>query len=197
MRRWLRHLPNLLSSVRIVLILPIALTLAHHQPVATLWLFGAAALSDGLDGFLAKRCGWQTQLGGVLDPVADKLLLAAVFLILTLLESVPAWLTATVIARDCIIVAGAVAHRIWLGPVAARPSAISKFNTLCQVIFILVVVGTQQFSWPRAWTVWLGALVFVTVIVSGIDYVLVYGRRAAQEARAGRRLARSGGPRSA
>jgi cardiolipin synthase len=187
MRRWLRHVPNLLSSMRIVLILPIALALAHHRAVATLWLFGAAALSDGLDGFLARRFGWQTELGGLLDPVADKLLLATVFVMLALLGSVPVWLTTTVIARDGIIVLGAAAHRLWLGPVVARPSAISKFNTLCQVTFVLVAVGSPLFSWPRAWFVWLGALVFVTVVVSGIDYVLVYGRDAVRETRSGRR----------
>lgn len=198
MHRWLRHVPNLLSSMRIVLILPIGLALAHHQAIATLWLFGAAALSDGLDGFIAKRFGWQSELGGLLDPVADKLLLAAVFVMLTLLGSLPVWLTTTVIARDCIIVLGAIAYRVWLGPVVGRPSALSKFNTLCQVTFVLVVVGAPQFSWPRVWVVWLGALVFVTVVVSGIDYVLVYGREAVRQTRAGRHsLVRGRGPSSA
>jgi cardiolipin synthase len=190
MRRWLRHVPNVLSAMRIVLILPIALSLEHHRPIVTLWLFGAAALSDGLDGFLARRFGWQTELGGLLDPIADKLLLAAVFVMLSLLGSVPLWLTMTVIARDCIIVLGATLHRVWLGPVVARPSALSKFNTLCQVTFVLVAVGAPQFLWPRVWLVWLGALVFVTVVVSGIDYVLVYGREAVRETRSARRVGR-------
>ena len=197
MNRWLRQLPNVITSIRILLVVPIALALAHHRPVETLWLFCIAAASDGIDGFLAKRFGWQTDLGGLLDPVADKLLLATVFVMLALLGGVPVWLTATVIARDCIIVLGAVAYRIVLGPVAARPSRVSKLNTLCQVIFIVVVIGTPQFSWPPAWQTFLGALVFVTVAVSGLDYVLAYSRLAAEQARSRRRVVRTGGSKPA
>jgi len=109
MDRWLRQLPNVITSIRILLVVPIAMALSAHRPVETLWLFCIAGASDGIDGFLAKRFGWQTDLGGLLDPVADKLLLATVFVMLALLGSVPVWLTAAVIARDCIIVLGAVA----------------------------------------------------------------------------------------
>jgi len=132
-----------------------------------------------------------------LDPLADKLLLATVFVMLALLGSVPVWLTAAVIARDCIIVLGAVAYRIALGPVVARPSRVSKLNTLCQVIFILVVIGTPLFSWPPEWQTFLGALVFVTVAVSGLDYVLAYSRLAAEHARTRRRVVRTGGSKPA
>ena len=197
MGRWLRQLPNIISSIRILLVVPIALALSRHQPVETLWLFCVAAASDGIDGFLAKRFGWQTDLGGLLDPVADKLLLATVVVMLALLGSVPVWLTVAVIARDCIIVLGAVAYRIVVGPVVARPSRVSKLNTLCQVIFILVVIGTPQFSWPPAWQTFLGALVFVTVAVSGLDYVLAYSRMAAEQARSRCRVVRTGGSKPA
>jgi cardiolipin synthase len=186
-----------ITSIRIVLVVPIAVALGGHRPVETLWLFCIAAASDGIDGFLAKRFGWQSDLGGLLDPIADKLLLATVFVLLALLGSVPVWLTAAVIARDCIIVLGALAYRMTLGPVVARPSRVSKLNTLCQAIFILVVIGTPQFSWPIAWQTILGALVFVTVAVSGLDYVLTYSRVAAEHARARRRAVRSGGSRPA
>jgi cardiolipin synthase len=197
MHRRLRHLPNVITSIRILLVVPIALALAHHRPVEVLWLLVIAAVSDGIDGFLAKRFGWQTDLGGLLDPIADKLLLATVFVMLALLGSVPVWLTAAVIARDCIIVLGAVAYRIAVGPVVARPSRVSKLNTLCQVIFIVVVIATPQFSWPPAWQTFLGALVFVTVAVSGLDYVLAYSRLAAEHARSRRRVVRAGGSKPA
>ena len=197
MNRWLRQLPNVITSIRILLVVPIAMALSGHRPVETLWLFCIAAATDGIDGFLAKRFGWQTELGGLLDPVADKLLLATVFVMLALLHSVPVWLTAAVIARDCIIVLGAVAYRIVLGPVVARPSRVSKLNTLCQVIFILVVIGTPQFSWPLAWQTFLGALVFVTVAVSGLDYVLAYSSMAAEHARSRRKVVRAGGSKPA
>ena len=94
MRRWLRQLPNLVSSIRILFAVPMALTLAHHQFVATLWLFGAAAISDAVDGFLAKRFAWQTELGGILDPVADKVLVLAVLVMLIGERVAPAWRSA-------------------------------------------------------------------------------------------------------
>jgi cardiolipin synthase len=84
------------------------------------------------------------------------------------------------VARDVIIVAGAAAYRVIIGPLTAHPSFISKINTLCQAAYILAVVMRAKFMVPPDWLVtWLGALVFATVAVSGIDYVLVYGRRAA------------------
>lgn len=185
MHRWLRHLPNLISSIRILLVLPIALTVSHQQFVSTLWLFGAAAGSDAVDGYLARRFGWQTELGGMLDPVADKLMLATVFIMFAVLGKVPLWLTAAVIARDGVIVLGAVSYRLLLGPIPARPSPMSKLNTLIQILFILAVIGTQQLVWLPQWViVCLGALVFVTTVISGIDYVLVYGRQASRQANA-------------
>jgi cardiolipin synthase len=175
-----RHIPNIISVIRILLVVPTALALAHHQLALTLLLFAIAAVSDAADGFLAKRFGWQSELGGILDPIADKLLLATVFVTLGFLKLVPLWLVVAAVARDVIIIAGAAAYRIFIGPLTAHPSVISKINTLCQAAFILAVVGSAEFSAPPDWVIsWLGALVFATVIVSGIDYVLVYGRRAA------------------
>ena len=85
----LRQLPNAICLVRLALIVPIAWTLIHDDPASTLWLFGAAAVSDGADGFLAKRFGWQSDLGAFLDPLADKLLLVTVFVTLAWLDLMP------------------------------------------------------------------------------------------------------------
>ena len=183
----LRHVPNLISSLRILLIAPIAVALLRHELLIALGLFFLAAVSDLLDGFLAKRFGWQSALGGVLDPAADKLLLATSFVVLAVMRLVPLWLMATAVARDLVIVGGAVAYRLWLGPVEARPSNLSKLNTLCQALFILCVIARQQFSEPDAWAiVTLGALTFLTTAVSGIDYVLRYGKAALEQSRSRR-----------
>jgi cardiolipin synthase len=175
-----RQIPNVITVIRILLVVPIAICLARRQLAATMALFALAALSDAADGFLARRFGWQSELGGVLDPIADKLLLATVFVSLSFLKLVPLWLMVAAVARDAIIVLGAAAYRFFIGPLTANPSIVGKFNTLCQAAFVVAVVGRAQFLMPPAWvTVWLGALVFATVVVSGIDYVLVYARRAA------------------
>jgi len=183
----LRQIPNLITALRILLIAPTAVALLHHELLIALGLFFLAAVSDLLDGFIAKRFGWQSALGGVLDPAADKLLLATSFVVLAIMHLVPLWLMATAVARDLIIVSGAIAYRLWLGPVEARPSNLSKLNTLCQALFILCVIARQQFSQPDAWAiVTLGALTFLTTAVSGIDYVLRYGKAALEESRSRR-----------
>jgi cardiolipin synthase (CMP-forming) len=192
-----RHIPNIISVIRILLVVPIAMALAHRQLETSILLFALAAASDGADGFLARRFGWQSELGGILDPIADKLLLSSAFVTLSFLKWVPLWLMAAVVARDIIIVGGAASYRFFIGPVAAHPSVVSKCNTLCQAAYILAVVGRAEFAVPHAWVVlWLGALVFATVVVSGIDYVLVYGRRAARAAAAARSGAPTAGARS-
>ncbi|MDP9082414.1 MAG: CDP-alcohol phosphatidyltransferase family protein [Pseudomonadota bacterium] len=179
MPAFLRHIPNFISALRILLVAPIAVSLAQHRPTVSVFLFGVAALTDAIDGLLAKRFGWQSALGGVLDPAADKLLLVTVLIMLAYLKLVPLWLVETAVLRDVVIVGGALAYRFWIGPLSARPSMISKLNTLFQAGFVLAVVGREAFSGPPAWlTMLLGALLFVTVVISGIDYVLVYGRQA-------------------
>ena len=191
----MRHIPNIISVIRILLVVPIAIALAHRQRETAIALFALAAISDAADGFLARRFGWQSELGGILDPIADKLLLATVFVTLSFLELVPLWLMVAAVARDVVIVAGAASYRFFIGPVAAHPSVVSKCNTLFQAAYILAVVGRAEFAVPHAWVVLcLGALVFATVVVSGLDYVMVYGRRAVQ-AIAAREAARSTGAR--
>jgi cardiolipin synthase len=135
------------------------------------------------DGFLAKRFGWQSDLGAALDPIADKLLLATVFVTLSFLGLIPWWLTAVAVARDLIIVLGAITYRVCFGPLHAHPSMISKLNTLAQAAFILAVIVRERYAMPPAWLITaLGATVFLTVVVSGIDYVVTYGRRALLQA---------------
>jgi cardiolipin synthase len=167
-----------------MLIVPIAFSLVHRQLLTTIALFGLAAVSDAADGYLARRFGWKTELGSILDPIADKLLLASMFVTLALLKLVPLWLMAAALARDGVIVSGAAAYRYFIGPLAVRPSMVSKFNTLCQGAFILTVVGRAAFGWPPGWVATaLGGWVLATVVVSGLDYVLTYGRLAARQSR--------------
>jgi cardiolipin synthase len=176
----MRHIPNIISVIRILLVVPIVFALFQHNFARTTILFAVAAVSDAVDGLLAKRFGWQSELGGILDPIADKLLLATVLIALSMLQLVPLWLMVAAVARDIIIVSGAAAYRFFIGPLTAHPSVVSKINTLCQATYILAVIGHAEFSVPPAWvTTWLGALVFATVVISGIDYVMVYGKRAA------------------
>ena len=90
-------LPNYLSALRIALVIPIAWLLWQQQVMSAFWLMLFAGLSDALDGFLARRFGWQTELGSLLDPLADKFLVAAMYLVFTLQELIPVWLMALIL----------------------------------------------------------------------------------------------------
>src|SRR5665213_2634463 len=125
----MRHLPNLICLLRIVLVWPILVSIAHANYPLTLVLFFIAAMSDGLDGYLAKRFHWTSELGRLLDPLADKLLLIGVFLVATWYGLIPRWLTIAAVGRDVLIVLGAVAYRIGCGPLHGRPKISSKVNT--------------------------------------------------------------------
>jgi len=179
----LRWLPNAISLLRIALVAPILLLIIDERFGWALALFFVAGFSDGIDGYLAKRFDWHTRLGALLDPVADKLLVAGTFITLAYTQLIPAWLAVVVIARDVIIIGGATAYNFLIEPVQGEPTRISKFNTALELLFLLFVMSHAGFGWPdEITTTVLGAAVLVTVVISGVDYVRSWSRRA----RAGR-----------
>lgn len=181
----MRQLPNLICLLRIVLIWPIVDAIAQGAYTRTLSLFFLAAVSDGLDGFLAKRFHWTSPLGKLLDPLADKLLLVAVFLVATWCGLIPAWLTVVAVARDVTIGLGALVFRLGWGPLQGRPMLTSKVNTLLQLLYVLAVVAHAGYQLPPAGViVALGWLTLCTLFASGYAYVSEYTRRALAIARA-------------
>jgi cardiolipin synthase len=175
----LRWLPNAICIVRVMLVVPVVWALLEGKYALALLLILIAGISDALDGFLAKTFGWRTRLGSLLDPAADKLLLTSVFVSLTYLDRVPLTLTAIAISRDVIIVAGALAYQMLIGPVKGEPTAISKLNTAFQLSFVFFTIMHAAFAWPpRISLVVLGALVVFTSITSGLNYMLTWSKRA-------------------
>ena len=185
-RRLLRaaDIPNLICVVRIILVWPIVVALIDGRYALALGLILVAGISDGLDGFLAKRFGWQSRLGGLLDPLADKLLLVSVFVALSMTGLVPVWLTAVVIIRDLIIVSGGVLYQWLVEPVQPEPSMASKINTGIQLLYVLTVIGHRTSGMPPPeFLIVTGAAVFVTSTVSGLDYVVRWSGRAIRSRR--------------
>ena len=175
----LSWLPNAISLMRIALVAPILILLLDGQFGWALALFCVAGFSDGLDGYLAVRFGWSTRLGGLLDPTADKLLVAGLFITMAWIDLIPVWLAAIVILRDVVIVGGAIAYNFIVKPVPGEPSRISKLNTALQMLFIVFVLSHAGFNWPDKITITvLGASILVTVVISGVDYVWSWSRRA-------------------
>ena len=175
----MRHLPNLICLVRLALIWPVATALYGGRYGFALALFVLAAISDGLDGYLAKRFNWISELGKFLDPAADKLLLVTVFVESTWLGLVPWWVTAAAVARDAMIALGALVYRIWFGPLRGRPTVISKINTAAQLLYLMAVMLGAAVAFPPGGVLRaLALIVLATTVLSGLNYVQAFTRRA-------------------
>jgi cardiolipin synthase (CMP-forming) len=175
----LRQLPNLICVVRLALVWPIVAALRSGNFGLAMLIFAFAAVSDGLDGYLAKRFHWTSELGKLLDPAADKLLLVSVFVSATWLGLVPRWLTAAAVARDVMIALGALVFRMWFGPLRGRPRPLSKLNTGLQLAYLLAVMSQAALRFPSpAALAALAVVTLLTTIVSGLDYVAAFTRRA-------------------
>jgi len=178
------QIPNLICVLRMALVWPIVAALVTDRYVLALVLVAVAGFSDGLDGFLAKRFDWRSRLGGLLDPLADKLLLVSTFVTLTSMALVPVWLTAVVIIRDFVIVSGGLIYQAVVAPVHPEPSRASKLNTGAQIFFICAVIGNRGFGLPAAEVlIPSGAAVLVTATVSGLDYVVRWSGKVARAQR--------------
>ena len=165
------NFPNILSITRIILILPLILLLVNKLYGWALAVFIAAALTDAIDGALARVLRQRSVLGSYLDPAADKLLMTASFITLAVLKLLPAWLVALVIIRDVIIVLGLVILRATSHPPEIRPSIASKMTTFFQV----GTIGASLFFaalYPIPWLydLFVGVTAIATVI-SGLQYV--------------------------
>jgi cardiolipin synthase (CMP-forming) len=172
-----RHLPNLITGLRLVLVVPMVWLLAGGYPAAALGLLVLMGLSDAVDGFLAKQYDWRSTLGEYLDPLADKLMLVGTYLTLGWLGSLPVWLVAAVILRDIVIIAGAVAYHFVTHQLEMRPTILSKVNTGAQIALALAVILDQFLPVGEFVTSSLIVIVLVTTVASGLDYVIEWSRR--------------------
>lgn len=167
---------NLLTVLRLILI-PVFVVAAHDQRFDwALFVFFAAAVTDGLDGLVARALNQKTQLGAILDPMADKLLLVTAFIVLTLphftvTPPIPFWLTATAISRDVIIVLAALVINMTTGFSGFRPSIPGKLNTFVQIIMIVFFLAANAFD---VFTRFLPLAFYVTLAItvfSGLHYI--------------------------
>jgi len=175
----LHHLPNLISVFRIILVWPVVQCLLSEQYVLAWWLFVVAGMSDGVDGYLARRFDWRSELGTMLDPIGDKLLMVSSYLVLGWLAQLPVWLVVLVILRDVIIVGGVMIYQRITGDKIIEPLYISKINTVVQILLVVVVIFSLAYwALPDLLTQLLIYLVAITTFTSGVSYVVVWSRRA-------------------
>jgi len=145
MKHYLRFIPNLISLVRISLVIPIVLNLLAGKYILALILFAIASISDAMDGFLARFFKWQTDLGKILDPVADKLLMIGSITVLWLNQIVPLSVFVIFVLRDMLILLGA-AFEMSITEKTPSPNLIGKITTASQIIYILGLIIFEIFN---------------------------------------------------
>jgi cardiolipin synthase len=179
-------LPNTLTLFRILSVGPIVFLLLTGSYRSAFVVAFCAGISDLLDGYLARRFGWMTHFGGVLDPLADKLLLVCSSITLAWLGYLPIWLVALMVFRDLLIVCGGLYfhHRV-ARITAATPSPLSKWNTLFQIVLVVCVMLSLAFTgFDGPWINWLIFIVAVTTVLSGAQYVMVWSAKAIRQRQA-------------
>jgi len=179
------NVPNTITLLRIALVPVILVQIQQHDYAQAIVLFLVSALSDAADGMIARRWNLLTRFGAIADPVADKLTMLSATVLLTLQQWIPWPFTAAVIVRDGLIIGGALAYHFMIGTVGMAPSRISKLNTALEYIFLLAVMAVGAGAAADGdWRRLLMLATFVTVVLSGGHYVLVWSRKAIAARRA-------------
>lgn len=172
----MNNLPNAITLSRIALVPVFILVLKDKDYLAALAVFFIAGLSDGLDGYIAKRFDLKSRLGAILDPLADKFLLVSAYVMLTIMSHIPFWLMLTVAFRDLLIIGGYLVYTSLMGSVQMRPSYLSKLNTFMQISLIVIILTQQSlFMLPSGIVDVLVYIVMVTTLASGLHYLWTWG----------------------
>lgn len=171
-------IPNIITIGRLMAVPVMIWLIANEYMRAAFYLFLAAGISDGIDGFIAKRFNQRSELGAMLDPLADKMLLMAVYISLGLTHDLPGWLVILVVARDAMILGGF----LLLGTIGPAPRAdplyISKVNTTVQILLAALILGVRGFGWSYTEAVLvLEYAAAATTFLSGLAYLVRWMRQ--------------------
>lgn len=174
------NIPTLITIGRILAV-PVAIWLIVAGHVMTaFWVFVLAGITDGIDGFLARRWNQRTELGAYLDAIADKALLVSIYITLATVERIPAFLAITVVARDIMIVGAVILSWVLGKPVTIRPTFVSKVNTLGQIVFAALVLAASGFGYEAGLMldagIWIVALL---TLASAGSYLAIWARHMA------------------
>ncbi|MBX9711234.1 MAG: CDP-alcohol phosphatidyltransferase family protein [Xanthobacteraceae bacterium] len=140
------NLPNTITLGRILLVPLIVWAIASSQMTVAFVIFLIAGLSDAIDGFLAKRFDMTTELGALLDPIADKALLVSIYVALGMADAIPRWLVILVVSRDLMIVGAMIVSWLLENPMPVKPLMVSKWNTVAQVAYAALVLAALGFG---------------------------------------------------
>ncbi len=176
------NLPNVITLLRLAAVPVVGWLILNERWDAACWLFLAAAISDGIDGFLARWLNQMTALGAALDSVADKALGVVTLVMLTLEEAIPMWVTLAILLRDTVIVLGALSYRGLAGHLDIHPTWLGKTHMFAEfTLLALVLGGLAGLVVLEDWRLPLFAIVFGIAVASGVQYVWIWGAKARRE----------------
>jgi cardiolipin synthase len=161
------NLPNIVTTLRIVLVPIVVWAIISGQMQLAFWLFVCAAVSDAVDGFLAKRLGATSEFGAYLDPLADKALLVSIYVTLGIAELLPRWIVIAVVSRDIMIVGAVLLAWIVGKPLTIHPFTVSKLNTMAQIVLAAIVLASASFGFSLGQL--LDAAVIVVAVLTGLS----------------------------
>jgi cardiolipin synthase len=162
---------NRLTILRILITPGIVILLLYRHTAAALALFLVAAITDGLDGLVARSWQEKTALGMVLDPLADKLLLTSTVVTLTILKELPRWFAIILVSRDVILIGGSMILYMFLGKLTTPPTWTGKFTTGFQLITVLLAMLDNLLPAVKPAVLPLALATMTLTVASGLDYV--------------------------
>ena len=139
-------IPNLITIFRLILVPVVIVAIMQEGWWTAFVLFVVAGVSDGVDGFIAKRFDMRSEFGAYIDPLADKALLVSIYVTLAVVGVLPSWLAIVVVSRDLMIVAAVLLSWVMARPVKIKPLMVSKLNTAAQIGFAALVLATKAFG---------------------------------------------------
>ena len=170
-------IPNIITIARFLAVPGIIYALSHGEMVLAFCLFLAAGISDGIDGFIARQFNQRSELGAWLDPLADKLLIVSVFVVLGITGKFADWLVILVVSRDVLIVGAVMLASVMRQPMEADPILVSKANTAAQIALVAARLSELAFAFPLGPVVpVLTAAVAVLTILSAASYLRIWMR---------------------
>ncbi|WP_299788672.1 CDP-alcohol phosphatidyltransferase family protein [uncultured Shewanella sp.] len=175
----IKQLPNMLTTLRLILAVPICLMILKEDYGAVLWIALVAGLSDGIDGFLARKLNAVSRYGAIVDPISDKVLLISVYVSFAIVELLPWWVAIIVVIRDLLIVCGALLYHWQFGRYEIAPSVWGKLSTFVQITFALMLLTDKVYPFLSEVIYQAGMWsLIVMAFISGGHYLYVWGRKA-------------------
>lgn len=174
----IKQIPNILTTMRLILAVPVCLLILDEHYSAVLWVAFIAGFSDAIDGYLARRLNALSYYGAVVDPLADKVLLLSTYTAFAVVGLLPCWVAVLLVLRDLLIISGTLIYRRRFGRYKMAPSVWGKSSTAAQILFALMLLLQQVYPVLPEFSLQLGLwLVILLAIVSGGHYLYTWAGR--------------------